>query len=88
VPVGFAAISLFYFRRFGFTSPWQTVTAFLGIVIALDLFLVAPAIEKDYAMFTSVLGTWIPIALIFAATYFAGRWFEVSRKREHQCDRV
>ena len=79
-PVGFAAISLFYFRRFGFTSPWQTAIAFLGIVIALDLFLVAPVIEKNYAMFTSPLGTWIPFALIFAATYFSGRWSMVSRR--------
>jgi len=79
-PVGFALISLFYFRRFGFTSPWQTAIAFLGIVVALDLFLVAPVIEKNYAMFTSALGTWIPFALIFAATYFSGRWSMVSRR--------
>ena len=73
-PVGFALISLLYYRRFAFTSPWQTAVAFLGIVVALDLFLVAPVFEKNYAMFTSVLGTWIPFALIFAATYFTGRF--------------
>jgi hypothetical protein len=79
-PVGFALISLFYYRRFGYSSPWQTAIAFLGIVVALDLFLVAPVIEKNYAMFTSPLGTWIPFALIFAAIYFSGRWSMVSRK--------
>jgi len=87
-PVGFVVISLFYYRRFGHASPLQTAIAFLGIVIALDLFLVAPVIEKNYAMFTSPLGTWIPFALIFAATYFTGRSFEVTRKRTHPCDRV
>lgn len=77
-PVGFALISLLYYRKFAFTSPLQTALAFLGIVVALDLFLVAPVFEKNYAMFASALGTWIPFALIFAATYFTGRWSVVS----------
>lgn len=71
-PVGFAVISLFYFRKFGFTSPIRTAALFLSIVIALDLLLVAPVFEKNFAMFASVLGTWIPFALIFAATYVTG----------------
>ena len=73
-PAGFALLSFLYFRRFAFTSPFQTAAAFLGIVVALDLFLVAPLFEKNYSMFSSVLGTWIPFALIFAATYFTGRF--------------
>jgi hypothetical protein len=72
-PIGFALISRFYYRRYAFTSPMRTAAAFLSVVVALDLFLVAPLFEKSYAMFTSVLGTWIPFALIFAATYLAGR---------------
>jgi hypothetical protein len=52
----------------------QTAAAFLGVVVALDLFLVAPVFEKSYAMFSSVLGTWIPFALIFAVTYLMGRF--------------
>ena len=71
-PVGFAVISLFYFRKFGFSSPIRTATLFLSIVITLDLLLVAPVFEKSFAMFASVLGTWIPFALIFAATYVTG----------------
>jgi hypothetical protein len=78
-PVGFALISLLYYRKFAFTSPLQTALAFLGIVVALDLFLVAPIFEKNYAMFASALGTWIPFALIFAATYFTGRWSVVGK---------
>ena len=71
--MGFALISLFYYRRYAFTSPMQTAAAFLGVVVALDLFLVAPVFEKSYTMFSSVLGTWIPFALIFAVTYLVGR---------------
>jgi hypothetical protein len=73
-PLGFTLISLFYCRRYAFTSPLQTAAAFLAVVVVLDLFLVAPAFEKSYAMFSSVLGTWIPFALIFAATYLTGRF--------------
>ena len=72
-PLGFAAISFFYFRRFAFTTPLRTAAAFLGVVAALDLFLVAPFLERSYAMFASPLGTWIPFALIFVATYVTGR---------------
>lgn len=73
-PLGFALISFFYYRRYAFTSPLQTAAAFLGFVVALDVFLVAPVFEKTYAMFASVLGTWIPFALIFAVTYLVGRF--------------
>jgi len=72
-PVGFVLISRFYYRRYAFTSPLQTAAAFLGVVMALDLFLVAPVFEKSYSMFSSAPGTWIPFALIFAATYLTGR---------------
>jgi hypothetical protein len=72
-PLGFSLISLFYYRRYAFTSPLQTAAAFLGVEVALDLFLVAPVFERSYAVFSSVLGTWIPFALIFAATFLTGR---------------
>jgi hypothetical protein len=68
-PIGFALLTLLYQRKFAFTGPLQTAVIFLGTVIALDLFLVAPVFEKSFAMFASPLGTWIPFALIFLATY-------------------
>jgi hypothetical protein len=73
-PVGFAFISRFYYRKFAFTNPVQTAAAFLGVVVALDLLVVAPVFEKSFAMFSSALGTWIPFVLIFAATYLTGRF--------------
>jgi hypothetical protein len=71
-PIGFALLSLLYFKRFACTTPLQTAIAFLAVVVAMDAFLVAPVFERSYAMFASPLGTWIPFALIFAATYFTG----------------
>jgi hypothetical protein len=72
-PLLFALLSFFYFKKFGFTTPLQTAIVVLAIVIGLDLFVVAMVFEKSFAMFASVLGTWIPFALIFAATYVTGR---------------
>lgn len=71
-PLGFVVISLVYFKKFCFTNPMQTAVLFLSIVVALDLFLVAPVFEKSFAMFASLLGTWIPFALIFLATLLTG----------------
>lgn len=68
-PIGFALLTLLYQRKFAFTGPLQTAAIFLGIVIALDLVLVAPVFEKSFAMFASPLGTWIPFVFIFLATY-------------------
>jgi hypothetical protein len=71
-PIGFALLSLLYFKRFASTTPLETAAAFLAVVVAMDGFLVAPVFERSYSMFASPLGTWIPFALIFAATYFTG----------------
>ena len=72
-PLIFAAASFVYFRGAPFTTPFQTAVIYTGLVIVLDLAVVATFIEKSYAMFASVLGTWLPFALIFGATYLVGR---------------
>jgi hypothetical protein len=71
-PLGFILISLLYFKKFSFTSPLQTAFLFLGVVVAMDVFVVAMLIEESFAMFLSPLGTWLPLALILGATYFTG----------------
>jgi transcriptional regulator of nitric oxide reductase len=71
-PVVFGLISLFYFRRFGYTTPLQTALIFLAFVFLMDFFVMAFAILKSFEMFTSVLGTWIPFVLIFLSTYATG----------------
>ena len=72
-PIGFIVISLFYFKKFGYTSPLQTAIWFIAFVVFMDIFIVALLIEKSFAMFRSVLGTWLPFSLIFLVTYFTGR---------------
>ena len=47
---------------------------FVGVVITLDFFLVALLINRSVEMFASLLGTWIPLALIFASSYITG-WY-------------
>lgn len=73
-PLVFAALSGIYFRYFGYTEPIETAVIFLAVVIFLDFFVVALLIEKSFAMFASLIGTWLPWALIFAMTYLTGRF--------------
>ena len=71
-PVIFSLISLWYFRKFRFTSPLLTAALFILIVMFMDFFLVALIINKSLEMFQSLLGTWIPFCLIFLSTYLTG----------------
>ncbi len=71
-PVVFAGLSWIYFTRFAYTTPLVTAALFLGIVVALDLIVVALFILRSFAMFGSLLGTWLPFVLIFAATWTTG----------------
>jgi hypothetical protein len=71
-PVGFFVLSMFYFGKFAFTSPLQTALIFLGVVVVMDVFVVAMLIQNSFEMFSSPLGTWIPLTLVFIATWFAG----------------
>ena len=73
-PVIFSVITLIYFRWFRYTTALQTAIAFIFFVIFMDVFVVALMIEKSFGMFTSILGTWLPFALIFASVYLTGRW--------------
>jgi hypothetical protein len=72
-PVFFAAVSFVYFKKFHYTSPLRTALIFTAFVIAVDFFLVGLVINRSLEMFTSLLGTWIPFALIFTSTYLTGR---------------
>jgi hypothetical protein len=71
-PIVFWAISSVYFRAFNYTTPLRTAIVFVAVVVFMDVFLVALLIEKSFEMFASLLGTWIPWALIFTSTYLTG----------------
>jgi hypothetical protein len=74
VPIIFFAISLVYFRFFNYSTPLVTAAFFTVFAIAMDVFVVALLVEKSFAMFASLIGTWIPFALIFISSYATGRW--------------
>lgn len=43
-----------------------------GLIMLLDAAVVAPLIERSFAMFRSVIGTWLPFVAIFLASLAAG----------------
>jgi hypothetical protein len=72
-PIIFFLVSLVYFKFFNYISPFQTASIFTAFVIIIDVVLVAIFIEKSFAMFTSLIGTWIPFFLIFLSTFITGK---------------
>ena len=68
-PIYFAALSIVYFRRFNFTKPIVTAVVFVSIIMILDFLVVGLLINRSPSMFESLLGTWIPFALIFVSTF-------------------
>ena len=72
VPIIFAIISLIYFKKFNYTAPLPTAIIFLSFAVFMDIFVIALFVEKSFEMFASILGTWIPFALIFLSTYLVG----------------
>jgi hypothetical protein len=79
-PIFFTIISLVYFNKFNYTPPLQTALIFVSFVIVVDFFVVALMINRSLEMFTGLLGTWIPFALIFTSTYLTG-WLMVRKSQ-------
>lgn len=71
-PLIFVAIARSYFGARGAREPLPVAVAFTAIVGGLDAAIVAALIQRSFAMFASVWGTWLPLALIFAATWATG----------------
>lgn len=71
-PMIFAAIARAYFGGHGAREPLPVALAFAAIVAGLDAVIVAGLIQRSFAMFASVAGTWLPLALIFLATWTTG----------------
>lgn len=69
VPVIFGRLTLRYLKYREAPKPLALALVFTLTVIFLDAVLVAPVFEGSYAMFGSLLGTWIPFALIFFTTW-------------------
>jgi hypothetical protein len=72
-PLAFGLLTRNHVKRFPESSPPATAIFMVALVIGLDALVVAPLFEQSYEMFRSVLGTWLPFALIVTASYFAAR---------------
>jgi hypothetical protein len=81
VPIIFGLLAWLYFSKFNYTTPLQTAAFFFLFAILMDFFVIAIFVEKSFAMFASILGTWIPFALIFLVTYLVGT-YKLQRKRQ------
>jgi hypothetical protein len=81
-PIVFILVSLVYFTRFHFTPPLQTAGIFVSFVILADFFVVALLINRSLEMFASILGTWLPFALIFLSTWITGLVWNGTKSRK------
>ena len=63
-------------------EPLPTAIAFTAIVVVLDAVVVAGLIQRDFGMFASVFGTWLPFALIFLATWATGAIMSMMPRKE------
>ena len=80
-PLIFFVLSMIYFKKFSYTKPLATAIIFTGFVMIMDAGLVAPVFEKSYDMFRSLIGTWIPFALIFISTYLTGLYLKNTKAK-------
>lgn len=71
-PALFVLVARHYFQARGAREPLAVAAAFTGIVALLDLVVVAGLTQRSLALFASPTATWLPFALIFAATWATG----------------
>lgn len=71
-PLGAAVAAWIYARRFGYTGPVPTAITFVAVALFLDFFVVSMVFMGSFEMFASVVGFWLPMALIFIAASLAG----------------
>ena len=81
-PTFFIVLSAVYHSWLGYFRPLVTACLWTGLIIFLDVFLVALVIEGSFAMFQSFLGTWLVFILIFLATWLGG----LAARRNHRGD--
>jgi len=71
-PVLFVWISSSYFARSTALPPLRAAAVIVGIVALLDLIVVGCFVERSLEMFRSIVGTWLPLLLVFLAIWATG----------------
>jgi menaquinone-dependent protoporphyrinogen oxidase len=72
VPIIFTVVARHYFRARGARDSLAVAFSFVGIVAVLDSLVVAGLIQRSLVIFNSVVGFWVPLALIFGVTWATG----------------
>lgn len=71
-PLIFIFISMRYFRPSGAREPVAAALAFTAIAALLDAIVVAALIQGSPALLLSITGFWLPLGLIFIASWVTG----------------
>jgi hypothetical protein len=72
-PIIFAVLTKIYYIKNNTLSSLQLAIYMLSFVILMDFFVVSLMIEKNFDMFKSPIGTWIPFIFMFLAIFFVGK---------------
>jgi menaquinone-dependent protoporphyrinogen oxidase len=72
VPFLFGAVARHYFAARGARGPLFAAITFVLVTGALDLAIVSGVVLRSISMFTSFVGTWLPLGLIFLVTWAIG----------------
>lgn len=71
-PVVFVALARPYFRARGARDPLATAATWTAVAALLDLVVAAGAGPHSLVAFRSLVGAWLPLALVFLATWATG----------------
>ncbi len=72
LPIIFIFLAWRYFRVLGSRDPLPTAAIWTGLTAALDLSIAARFTEHGLQFLTSMLGAWLPLLVVFLATWFTG----------------
>jgi hypothetical protein len=81
-PIVFAVLAKMYYKKNNRLSPLRLAIYMLSFLVLMDIFIVSMILEKNFAMFKSPIGTWIPFVLIFISVLFVGQR-ELNQKGAH-----
>lgn len=71
-PMVFAWVAVHYFGARGARDPLPTALTFTGLMALFELAVVAGLVQGSLDMLRSVVGSWLPFALVFAVTWAIG----------------
>src|SRR5512140_264236 len=71
-PILFIFVSVYYFQRYAYTTPLSTAFIFASVSAFVNFLVTGLLIHGTLTTFASLVGTWMPIVLVFSATHTPG----------------